>query len=599
MADEYISPLGSLVNWIEGERQRNRQQEDADLDQKITLIHDMITGPGANPARTADGIRSILELQQAKGGRQKGKRKGGMAGFMGANEEMMPDFLAQLIHKDRPYQGPTYEEKQTPVMQPASVSRLPGQMDQQPSFGSAIGINQQPDEQISSAAISQQMGRGAPTGGQSVLRDPVMIPPPPLNAAPTGTPMLSAARQMQQQPQNVQLPGAMGMQTTRTQLPDEQQPFMRSPQEIAELEGQAAGIKENAIYDARNQAKIAMYKRAGLSDEEIRQLLVREATGAGAQLQIQDAGFFKIGDRVIHAIRQLNPRTGMWDTVDQVSGLPVPPEAEVIAAPSTMNDTAPTSYKEWQRSKTDAESRGETDFPSYEEWLTIDARRRPSVNVTVPRNEAGLTNSQALAAAASAQTRYERTRQELNDIERNVGVMNTTLPILEAEVKQTGGKLGPSHIALIYAFNHAVEPDSVVREGEFDRATKGQAWFDRLRGLATKMSKGGVGMTIEEVREYVTLANAIMKAAQIRHRQQELSAFAAQAKAGGYGLDQVFRKDDLDYWNGPNAGGAGTPQPTGPQVGDTRQAQNGLTLYFDGQGWTDTPVLPNPPGGKR
>lgn len=307
MPEDYVSPLGSLVNWIEGERQRNRQQEDADLDQKIALIHDMITGPGANPARTADGIRGILELQQAKGGRQKGKRKAGIAGFMGANEEMMPDFLAQLIHKDRPYQGPTFSEQTNEVKQPATVGRLPGQMDQQPQFS-----------------------------GQSVLSEPVMVPPPPLDAAPSGGRMLDAARQMQTQPQGqVALPGAMGMQTTKTQLPDAQQPFMRSPEEMAQLEGNAAGIKENAIYDARNQAKIAMWKRAGLSDDEIRQMLLREATGTGAQLSIQDAGYVKVGDQVYHAVRQLNPRTQQWDTVDQLTGMPIPPGAIPVAAPAS------------------------------------------------------------------------------------------------------------------------------------------------------------------------------------------------------------------------------------------------------------------------
>ena len=381
MPDEYISPLGSLVNWIDSERDKNRKQEDSDMDQKIALIHDMITGPGANPARTADGIRSILELQQAKGGRQKGKRKAGLAGFMGANEELMPDFLSQLIHKNRPFQGPTYSEQQQEVSQPASVSRLPGQMDQQPSYGAANGIIEQPDEQISSAAISQQMGRGAPTGGQSVLQDPVMIPPPPLDAAPTGGRMLGAARDMQKQPQNVQMPGALGMQTTRTPLPDDQQPFMRSPEEMAQLEGNAAGIKENAIYDARNQAKVAMWKRAGLSDDEIRQMLLREATGAGAQLSIQDAGYVKVGDKVYHAVRKLNPRTGEWETVDQITGMPIPEGAIPVGAPSSSSETDPVSYKEWERAKAEAESRGQS-FPGYEQWLTIDAnRKRQAVNI--------------------------------------------------------------------------------------------------------------------------------------------------------------------------------------------------------------------------
>lgn len=578
MPEDYVSPLGSLVNWIDSERKRSREQEDADLDQKIALIHDMITGPGANPARTADGIRSILELQQAKGGRQKGKRKAGLAGFMGANEEMMPDFLAQLIHKDRPFEGPTYSEQTSEVRQPTTVGRLPGQMDQQPSFGSAVGINQQPDEQISSRDLSGGFS------GQSVLKDPVMIPPPPLDAAPTGNRMLGAARQMQTQPQGVELPGAMGMQTKRTPLPDEQQPFRIAPEELAQQAGEAAGIRENAIYDARNKAKIDMWKRAGLSDNEIREMLLREATGAGAQLQIQDAGYVKVGDQVIHAIRQLNPRSGMWETVDQLSGLPIPPGAIPVGAPSSSSETDPTSYKEYERSAAEAKAAGKP-FPTYEEWLTIDAnRKRPTTTIRM----VGGT---------------DLTPQDRTAINMIIGRYQASplvkakdrLVTLESNIRQIGANPGnaAAQLALGYSFVQALDTyQSAVREGELRNLNTIDSKLGNLQLWGQQMLRGE--LMRPEIAVQVAQAAAELSRAIRSGFQQKQAEFGSQAKVNGPAVEAAWQQF---------VAGLGGQSPTGnpgaPKVGDTKTARNGLTLYFDGQGWTDTPVVPTPPGARR
>lgn len=583
MPAEYISPLGSLVNWIEGERQKTRQQEDSDLDQKIALIHDMITGPGANPARTADGIRGILELQSAKGGRQKGKRKAGLSGFMGANEELMPDFLSQLIHKDRPYQGPTYSEQTSEVRQPASVSRLPGQMDQVSSFGSAVGINQQPDEQV----FSRALGAGAPTGGASVLSEPVMVPPPPLDAAPTGNRMLGAARDMQKQPQgaSVPLPGALGMQTTRTPLPDAQQPFMRSPEEMAQEQGNAAGIRENAIYDARNTAKVQMWKRAGLSDDEIRQMLKRDALGTAGQLQDADGGYWEVDGRVTRATRQFNPATGETRMVDSFTGLPLPPNATPTAAPSAGGQSDAASVKEYEYYVADEKAHGKTPL-GYDQWLTLDAnRKRPVTNIRMVSGT-------------------DMTPQDRSAINTIIGRYQASplikakdrLVTLESNIRQIASN--PSNaaaqLALGYSFVQALDTyQSAVREGELRNLNTIDSKIGNLQLWAQQMTRGEL-MRPEIATQIAQAAAELSRAIRTGYLQKQ-AEFSSQAKVNGPAVEAAWQQFVAGIGGQQGATGAGGQ----PQIGDTRQGRNGLTLYFDGKGWTDEVVLPNPPGARR
>lgn len=200
MPVEIHSPLSALVGYIESQRQQQRQSEDADMDRRIGLIHDLINSPGANPARTAEGIKGMLELSNAKTDPNR-KRAGGMAGFMGKHAEVMPDFLSNLIHGSAPFEGKTYSESTQTTQQPGFEANAV----------SPVDPNTMPHEQTP-----------AQFDGQSVLHAPVTLPPMPMKLPAEASPMLSAARQMQTD------------QITRTPLPQSQQPFRIDPAQLAE-----------------------------------------------------------------------------------------------------------------------------------------------------------------------------------------------------------------------------------------------------------------------------------------------------------------------------------------------------------------------------
>lgn len=206
-------PLAHFVGYLEAQRQATRAQEDSVTDQKISILHDMIKSPGANPARTAQALDDILTLYSSKG--KGAKPKKGMAGFMGESEVPTSQILSGLIHGSIPMQGPTTESvprPQSPVeqgMMPEASGRLPGLQ----------GFD-----------------------GKEVLNSPVMIPPQPLQAPPEATGMLSAARDMQR------------YNTGPKTRPVANQPMMRSNEELMAESQMAERGKQKAatagVYDA-------------------------------------------------------------------------------------------------------------------------------------------------------------------------------------------------------------------------------------------------------------------------------------------------------------------------------------------------------------
>ena len=76
------------------------------------------------------------------------------------------------------------------------------------------------------------------------------------------------------------------------------------------------------------------------------------------------------------------------------------------------------------------------------------------------------------------------------------------------------GKVGRNAFdqALITTVNKLLDPNSVVRESEYDRSMNGQAMWNKITGYATKLSKGGAGLTDAERRDFVNSINIMNQA---------------------------------------------------------------------------------------
>lgn len=467
MPYDVVNPMASFIGYLQSERNRIREQEDAEIDKKIALVHDLITGPGANPARTAQGYQDIMDLYAAKGGRW--KRKGGVGGFLGETEIPLPTILAGLTHGDFPFQGPTHEHIQQPGFENQATDvgikgPLPGVQQVQPHFD-----------------------------GKSVLDEPIQLPPPPIQAAPSGNRMLDAARQME---------------VTR-QLPMAQQPVRRAPEEVAEEEGRAAGIKAGETAYAQKGATVRMLRDLGMNDQEIADTIKMQMMGSRAGLNTEEGGYYEIPNvdgtkRRVHAIR-IEDRMGGWQTVDEATRLPIPPNAVPVSLTEQPNPDLKLGDVIRQMNS-ERQAKGLPPLTAQEVLAIQDKWQqngRPVVN-NILRNDKGLSGNQQFAAATKLQGQW-------NKESKAYSTMINQLNLMQEGLKQAeGGNLNSGSQAILVTFQKILDPNSVVRESEYARSPEGLGLMNRMEGALDRLRYGGAGIPLTELQGFVRTGQAFV-----------------------------------------------------------------------------------------
>lgn len=472
MPDQVYNPLAAMVAYVQSERDRNRKSEDDALNQKIALVHDLISGPGANPERTAQGYADILQLMNAKGG--KGKQKGGLGGFMGEHEDVIPSLLAGLTHGDIPFQGPTHETIQHPGFE---------------NQASTMGV--QPSQ-----TIGQHFAPGF--DGKSVIDSPVAIPPPPIEAAPTGNRMLGAARSMQ----------------TEQQVPPARQPIRIAPKELAQQEGEAAGIKAGAIRSATHDSDVEYWKSIGFSDPEIRQMLKRQAMGSSGNMQDAEGGIWTLPDGTqTRGVRLFNPADGSIKLVDERTGLPLPPGSAPAANPSAAQPSIDQQTVDAQITAEEV-ALGRKLTPAERairltKFQNEDANRKRAINnIHISRNAEGLTGAQQFSAATKLQAMWNKESKAYSTMINQFGLMQQGLKQAQA------GNLNSGSQAILVTFQKILDPSSVVRESEYARSPEGLGLMNRMAGAVERIRRGGAGVPIGELQGFVKTGEAFIKGLQ-------------------------------------------------------------------------------------
>ena len=562
MPEQINDAFSQYLNYLDAERKRNREAEDAELDKRIALTHDLISGPGANPARTAQGLADIMALYKVKGG--KGKPAKGFGGMMGETQLPNTTLLAGLIHGSIPMQGRTTEAVPKPKspyeqgMMPEASTQLPGlkttlsgdqypnhnEQDFQKKYGAVAqqyGLNSNPDDPAQFYDYRAAMNTGAApdadghwpsdfkkpghpnmivegmntqTGrpaGEEVLNAPVMIPPEPIQAPPSAKGMLSAARQMQQY--------NAGPKTR----PVANQPMRIDPDELAEQEGRAEGIKQTATAKGKRAGDLEALTEMFGKDEAL-QIVKRQVMGTSGNAQDQDAGFWNVDGKTVKAVRVFNPAYGMFTTLDALTRLPLPPSATPMATPSSSTETDPTSYKEYERYTADEKARGNTKILGYNDWLTMDAnRKRPTTNVQVAP---GMTNNDR-TAFNNIVNRYQMS--PLVKAKDRTITLTKNIHQLEANPSNPAAQL-----ALGYSFIQALDTyQSAVREGELRNLTTIDSKLGNLQLWAQQITTGKlmrpeVALQIAQAAKELTMA--INEGAKNKEPQ-----FRSQAQINGLG----------------------------------------------------------------
>ena len=128
------------------------------------------------------------------------------------------------------------------------------------------------------------------------------------------------------------------------------------------------------------------------------------------------------------------------------------------------------------------------------------------------------------------------------------------------EIMKKGGTLNPYDQALIINFNKVLDPNSVVRESEFDRTAAGQSLAAKYRGAMDKIQKGGSGLTKEERDAVFKAMEAMTKKAEEKARRKVQEYYRL---ANEYGMNpQNILMDYLDLYDSQSGGSGGSGKTT-------------------------------------
>ena len=194
----------------------------------------------------------------------------------------------------------------------------------------------------------------------------------------------------------------------------------------------------------------------------------------------------------------------------------------------------------------------ERGFGLKERELSEDVRHnRVSEGIMSTRTKREMTPNQQFQAISSLSRAYQTNTKAAREVQRQYGVMEQGLAAMARGDKTNGEQ------AVVMSFNKILDPDSVVREGEYNRTAQGQALIQRMEALAGRVSTGGV-IAPDVLKNMATLAKTYRDRA-VEFEAQEKKRIKAQAEHWELPGELIF-VDDAPA--APAGAGATTPTPT-------------------------------------
>jgi hypothetical protein len=195
---------------------------------------------------------------------------------------------------------------------------------------------------------------------------------------------------------------------------------------------------------------------------------------------INEAGLDVYGDPVTLAPGAILTRPGPGGTFEEVAR-GKPPPADMVNVPEGGRLFAIDS-------ETGQRLLDERGVPIVYEGRERDDRPTPTAR---------------LNATISMRTRYQKELSVPAFYMNQLGLMRQAYQT----ALETGERLA-SDQAIITIFNKFLDPDSVVRESEFNRSADSQGIWDQMLGLKTRIMQGGSGLTMSNLKQFLDFAEA-------------------------------------------------------------------------------------------
>lgn len=206
------------------------------------------------------------------------------------------------------------------------------------------------------------------------------------------------------------------------------------------------------------------------------------------------------------------------------------------------------------------------ELEEHEGKAKIDAKYRPPPAA----RDRGPTDYQTFGMIDKLNARFNANTKATREVARQYQVMQTSWQALEK-----GTSKGTAEQGIVSTFNKILDPDSVVREGEYDRTAQGQALLQRMQTIKDNAATGGK-ISRAVLKDMVDLAGTYA---------QKAEAFNAAEKARVGGIaDRMGIDQALIFTAEPDAGEPPPASRAPPTLGEVRIV-NGQRGRWDGTGW--------------
>ena len=141
----------------------------------------------------------------------------------------------------------------------------------------------------------------------------------------------------------------------------------------------------------------------------------------------------------------------------------------------------------------------------------------------------------------SLSNEWQTAAKPLLEMDRQRGIMQAGMDAAR------DGDIASGAQAIGVTFQKILDPISVVRESEFARTAAGQSMLDRAQGAMEKLTAGGIGVTVDDLQQFVDLADDIVQQAvggRLQSERQRISRVADH-----FGIEQSLIFEDYDLFN--------------------------------------------------
>jgi murein DD-endopeptidase MepM/ murein hydrolase activator NlpD len=152
----------------------------------------------------------------------------------------------------------------------------------------------------------------------------------------------------------------------------------------------------------------------------------------------------------------------------------------------------------------------------------------------------GLTPYQKFQATQGLRKELSTNTSSARTVKQQYSLMKETMDRID---RGENTDLNASTQAIIATFNKILDPNSVVREGEYDRTADGQSIIANIEGKLMRLQEGGAGITKESLKEVVELGKLLAESYS-SHVEQQNEIIRQNAREFGLDPDLITGDDD-------------------------------------------------------